>query len=69
MARTTIRKVNEALQAAGFEGVELVKGSGYWYFSGGDAMGWYSSSVMVYHLNALTVEQWVAEARQLKGLR
>jgi hypothetical protein len=69
MARTTIRKVNEALQAAGFEGVELVKGNGYWYFSGGDAMGWYSSSVMVYHLNALTVEQWVAEARQLKGLR
>jgi hypothetical protein len=65
MARTTFRKVNAALQAAGFEGVELdVRGDGDLYFTGGDTPRWYQTAYTV-SLSALTVEQWVDEARTL----
>lgn len=61
--RVTINKVNAALQAAGFD-VEIVRGIGYWYFSGEGTMGWYCTSVITYHLSDFTVEGWVNEARE-----
>jgi hypothetical protein len=60
----TLRTVNKALKAAGAK-EELVKGSGYFYFSSGDAMQWNECSVYVNALNAMTVEQWVTEWRDL----
>jgi len=67
MARTTIRRVNDALEAAGFEGVELVRGNGYFYFSGGDTVRWHTSGVYgVSRLTAMSVEEWVNEARRLR---
>lgn len=64
-ARTTIRRVNEALAAAGFRGVELVRGNGYFYFSG-DTAHWHTTAVYTDRLTGMTVEQWVDEARRLR---
>ena len=66
MARTTIRRVNDALEAAGFEGVELVRGNGYFYFSGGDTWRWTTTAVYTNRLTGMTVEEWVNEARWLR---
>jgi hypothetical protein len=60
--RVTIKKVNTALP----EGYELVKGNGYFYFTGPDCHEWYTSSVPVCHLNDLTVERWVEEFNDLR---
>lgn len=61
---TSIAAVNKALVAAGID-AELVKGRGYFYFSGpavdcAKEQGVYG----VYRLSELTVSQWVEEARQ-----
>lgn len=61
----TRRKIAEALTAAGFPGVTIEKGKGYWYFVGGDTALWRSTGVYVYRLTAFSVEQWVEEARWL----
>lgn len=66
--RITRTAINKALAEAGFEpGTEIVRGNGYWYFSGGDAHTWYSTSVYTYHLSDLSVEEWVAEAAEKRG--
>jgi hypothetical protein len=57
---TRCAQVNKALRAAGFQ-EELVRGNGYFYFVGGDAASWPSSSVLVYSITGLTVAQWIAE--------
>lgn len=64
--RTTLKAVNAALAAAG-HAERLVKGRGYWYFIDGDADGWYSASVPVFHLSAYTPEQWVARRDELSN--
>lgn len=64
MRRVTLRKVNDALAAAGHP-ERLVRGNGYFYFIDGAAFEWYSSSVYVSHLNAFTVEQWIARRNEL----
>jgi hypothetical protein len=56
--RTTIAKVNAALKAAGHD-AELVRGRGYFYFVSTPALT--EDSVNVFHLGALTVDEWVAE--------
>jgi hypothetical protein len=38
--------------------ISLVKGRGYYYFNGGDTSSWRSSSVLVPHIDMLTLEQW-----------
>jgi hypothetical protein len=58
--RVTLNAVNRALAALGHK-EKLVKGNGYFYFIEGDSAWWYSTSVYTFHLNDLTVEQWVAE--------
>ncbi len=67
--RVTLKAVNAALARADFAGVELVRGNGhgYWYFTGADTALWYSTGVYVYHLNELTVTEWVEEARAKRG--
>jgi hypothetical protein len=52
--------INDALRARGRD-ESLYPGDGYFYFGGGDAVHWLSSSVMVKHLSDLTLEQWLAE--------
>lgn len=61
--KVTTAKVNEALATAGLNG-ELVKGTGYYYFSGPSFDRCREQGVYgVYRLGDLTVEQWVQEAR------
>jgi GNAT superfamily N-acetyltransferase len=61
-ARVTVTMVNKALKAKGYA-VEVVKGVGYWYFSGPDAAKLHGveTGVMVPRLSDLSVEEWVAE--------
>lgn len=54
----TLKRVNKALEAAGIP-ERLVKGRGYYYFVEGAAAGWPCSSILVYKLNCLTLEQWI----------
>ncbi len=63
--RLTLKKVTAALP----KGYELVKGEGYFYFAGNDAMSWYSSSVLVFRINDLTLEQWVTEFETLRAAK
>jgi hypothetical protein len=39
------------------------KASGYFYFFGGEAADWINRTVRVATLNALTLEEWIAESR------
>lgn len=64
--RVTRKAVNKALENAGFDGVTIERGDGYWYFWGGESTGWYSASVAVYRLGSFTVEEWVNEAKALR---
>lgn len=64
LTRTAIAK---ACVAAGLPAdIELVKGNGYFYFWGHDVALWPSSSVYVFSLNDLTLDQWVNEAVELQ---
>jgi hypothetical protein len=38
-----------------------VEGEGYFYFGGGEAVNWLTSSVMVRRISDLTLEQWLKE--------
>ena len=70
MARITRTAINKALAEAGFEpGTEIVRGNGYWYFTGGDTSSWYSTSVYTYHLADMSVQDWVDEAKSKRGDR
>lgn len=64
MARVTIRAVNAAIAAAGLS-AELVRGRGYFYFIGADVERAPATSVLVYHLSALTVDGWLRELRDI----
>lgn len=58
--------VNAALAALG-ESPRLVKGRGGYYYFNGPALGWPGgSSVAVAQASQLTVDQWLAEYRQMK---
>ena len=64
---TTLKQVNKALEALGTND-RLYKGNGYYYFSGGEADGWPSVSVMVYRLNQLSLNSWIQEYKRLQEL-
>ena len=65
--KPTKANIDKALHAAGFpDDFEIVKGAGYIYFSGGNVMEWYASSVMIPYLYLQTVEQWVEIAEALR---
>lgn len=65
-APATVARVNAALKAAGAE-ERLARGRGYLYFRGGNAALWPASAVYVAHVEALSVEEWVAEWRRLRA--
>jgi hypothetical protein len=70
MARENrVASVNRALKHMGVE-ERLVRGRGYYYFAGGNAAAWPSSSVYVYRAEELSVGRWIAEYHELaKGNR
>jgi hypothetical protein len=39
----------------------LGRGDGYFYFGGGDAVNWFTTSVQVSRLSDLTVKEWLKE--------
>ena len=61
----SIKTVNNALKKLGHE-EKLCKGNGYFYFYDGEADQWYSSSVSVFAINHLTLEQWIESFDRLK---
>ena len=63
--RVTLKRINAALAAAGFEGIELVRGAGYFYLDG-PALEWPRSSIMTNGLWTMSVEEWVSAARTLE---
>jgi hypothetical protein len=60
----TRKMVNDALRARGRD-ESLREGEGYFYFGGGEAVNWLSSSVMVRRISDLTLEQWLKEFNSL----
>lgn len=63
--RVTLKAVNAALRAAGHK-EELVRGDGYFYFAGGTAARWYTSTVVVENtLRGWTVDELLAERDRL----
>jgi hypothetical protein len=62
--RVTRKIVNDALRARGRD-ESLYPGEGYFFFGGGDAVHWLSSSVMVKRISDLTLEQWLAKFDEL----
>jgi hypothetical protein len=66
-ARVTIKAVNDELARLGHQ-ARLEKASGYFYFWMGEASGWIDATVRVDKIGALTLEQWIAEYKQLKKL-
>jgi hypothetical protein len=72
--RITRKMVNDALRERGRD-ESLREGDGYFYFGGGDAVHWLTSTVRVSRLSDLTLEQWLAEFdsllerdRKLRGM-
>jgi hypothetical protein len=66
-ARITLKAVNAELARLGHQ-VLLDKGAGYFYFHTGEAADWLDRTVQVLTLNALTVDEWIAEFQRLKKL-
>lgn len=62
--RVTRKLVNDALRERGRD-ESLREGEGYFYFGGGEAVNWLSSSVMVRKISDLTLEQWLKEFDKL----
>lgn len=61
----SVVQVNKFLVENGFSQYRLVKGVGYYYFSGADAMQWESSAVAVFRVNQLSFQQWLDELKTL----
>jgi hypothetical protein len=60
----TRKMVNDALRARGRD-ESLRQGEGYFFFGGGEAVNWLTSSVMVRRMSDLTLEQWLKEFNSL----
>jgi hypothetical protein len=56
--RVTRKMVNDALRARGRD-ESLREGEGFFYFGGGEAVNWLTSSVMVKKISDLTLEKWL----------
>ncbi len=63
-APVTVAKVNAALRKLGVQ-EKLFRGHGYYYFGEGNASAWPSTSVYVYRVYELTIDEWVAEHTML----
>jgi hypothetical protein len=65
--RLTLKIVNDELARRGHH-TRLEKGSGYFYFLGGEAAEWLDRTVSVRKINSMTLKEWVEEFRRLKAL-
>jgi hypothetical protein len=65
--RITLKAINDELARQG-AAERLTKASGYFYFESGEATEWLDRTVRVQTVNALTLEQWLAEHQRLKKL-
>lgn len=61
----SLKAINNELERLGSNAV-VVKGDGYFYFSGGEATDWLDCTVRVSTLHSLTLEQWIEQYRMLK---
>lgn len=61
----TLKKINSELAK---RGVRLEKGSGYFYFLGGEAANWLDKTVRVPKVSSLTLDQWLGEFERLRKL-
>lgn len=65
MKRLTIKRINAALLAEFGEGLELVRGNGYYYFAGIQAARWQNETgVYGADLKHSTLEFWIQTARE-----
>lgn len=62
--KLTLNRINKELALRNLP-VQLVRGDGYFYFIGDVLGNKETTSVMVYRLNHLTMEQWMEEATAL----
>lgn len=65
-AKATVATVNAALRKRGLP-YQLNRGQGYFWFSGGDAHRWPSSSVLMSPVGSLTVAEWLHELAALRA--
>jgi len=65
--RVTLKAINDELARRGAT-ERLARASGYFYFEFGEAAGWLDRTVRVPTVNALTLEQWLAEYQRLRKL-
>jgi hypothetical protein len=65
--RITLKTINDELARRGAT-ERLARASGYFYFEFGEAAGWLDRTVRVPAVNALTLEQWLAEYERLRKL-
>jgi len=65
--RVTLKAINDELARRGAT-ERLARASGYFYFEFGEAPGWLDRTVRVPTVNALTLEQWLAEYQRLRKL-
>ena len=63
MSAVSKAKINKALELTGIP-LEIERGKGYQYFIFDDGKAYETHSVYVAYLSHLTLEQWVAEARE-----
>jgi hypothetical protein len=63
MKANSLKQVNAAILNSGMPEIKLVKGEGYFYFVGMNADD-RKPSVYVNTLRGMTVEEWIAEARE-----
>ena len=65
--RVTLKAINDELARRGAT-ERLARASGYFYFEFGETAGWLDRTVRVPTVNALTLEQWLAEYQRLRKL-
>lgn len=63
----TLKTVNAELAKRGYR-AQLEKGSGDYYFWGGEAANWLDQTVRVPTLDSLTLEEWLANFERLRKL-
>ena len=66
MPRVTVASVNKMLAERGAK-VELVRGRGYFYFSGEGPAIWPATAVYVYRVGDLSLDVWWSEYQSLRA--
>jgi hypothetical protein len=61
----TRKTINAELAKRGHNAL-LENGGGYFYFYGGESVGWLDRTVQVPKVSSLTLEQWLEEFDKLK---